>query len=350
MATTYDYNEYAWELHNQGVIPIKFIYNYAMHSMPDIFEALFDAAQVNLNEVCPTENINIAPARFYFFDRESVNAYARYSKKHGYYTIEIYRGTIDALYDLFCTNLAILEDARLADYKQFNAILEGDKFSVSLSYMMMQSATMFTYYHELAHLIQYSNQNSQATATSNPVASIQESYSVDTQSDFLLMDHIVEFDADWHGANIIANHVIDFWREMGAEKTNENLKNLAVSSIVGCLGYIMLLLNDFDKDIYYKEKLHPHPLIRINWIIGVIVDRIGEFLTQFGPKDLVNESLRVLDIYFEHLGKGTIQNKFIEPLNSEYPNIIAYIDEIIQAAESVPFLAVNTVHKPPIVP
>ena len=116
--------------------------------------------------------------------------------------------------------------------------------------------------------------------------------------------------------------------------------------MVSIMGYITLLWG-FDNNLYYREHSHPHPLIRIFWILTVVADRVQAIQPNIDQRALITEAMRVLDIYYRHLGQVGVQEKLIDPLRQHYPRIMAYAGEIINQSQAVPFLASNTVHKRP---
>lgn len=337
---TYDYHSVVSELVQRRITPARQVFLYEQHRLAQSYEQFFQFAQVNLSEVCRSKNYNIDPARFYYPNGSDVNACAIFDQ--GYYIIEVNRGTLEQLFALFCDNNPIHIDAELADYQRLNEILEAKPHNVSLCYLLYQNATLFTYYHELGHLIQYSNEIN-GLATAPLTKSIQEHYMASASAAFDPLDHVVEYDADLHGANSIAFHIIDLWERLGPNKTEENLRKLTVTSMVSVLGYITLLW-DFG-DLYYEEHDHPHPLIRIAWILTVVVDRIKAYEPTIDQRGLIVEALHVLNVYYRHLGQGNVQDKLINPFMQHHTEIMAYAHKVMQQAQAVPYLASNTVHR-----
>ncbi|WP_077923897.1 hypothetical protein [Spirosoma sp. 209] len=317
-------------------------YFYFKHNLAVVFDQLFQFGQENLSEVCLREGYNIEPARFYFCDDAEVNALA--SRTNGHSTIEINRGTVEQLWDVFC-HRSILQDPELADYKALNDFYEQPPHNISIGYIMLQSALLFTFYHELGHLVQFANQTSAA-------ASLDERNMAAGTRPFEFWYHIVEYDADQHGAQQSAAHVIDFWSKLPEEeRTNENLSRLIVVTLVGILGFYMMLLDDPETELYFYERTHPHPLIRLQWIYASLLDRISSNLSEVNVDNsaVLAETLRILDVYFRHRNMGNIRARFHEPLFQNYQWIMSYIAHVLATASGPQYdhLITNTIHRRP---
>lgn len=332
----YSYNEITSELITNSVISDKDVYDFSTYQYPSVFSNLFQFCQENLTERCA--DYNIQPAKFYFTNHFSTNAQASFS--NGYYLIKVDMGGIHRRYELFCKN-DILNDSELAYFKRFNTILRRES-NVGLDHLMFQYSTLFTYYHELGHLIQFANRN-EGNIIKN------EEYNQNNETNFNILNHIIEYDADQHAGNRIAFHVIYFWQSLiKKNRTNYNLKNLIVAALVAIMGYICLLWKSSKTTIYFNKNDHPHPLIRMFWIMATIVDtaRINMPSTfHLSQREIIDETLKVLNIYSTRIDSVNIKTLIIEPLRENYLFIKAYSNHILRLAEHYDFLAINTVHQ-----
>ena len=338
----YSYTDIVRALVLNRIIEPADAYFYFKHNLAVVFDQLFLFGQENLSEVCLRDGYNIEPARFHFPDDARINALA--SRTNGHSTIEINRGTVEQLWNVFC-HRSILHDPELADYKILNDFYEQPPHNISVSYMMLQSALLFTFYHELGHLVQFTNRTS-------ATASIEERNMAAGTRPFDFGHHIREYDADQHGAQQSAAHVIEFWSKLPKEeRTEENLSRLIVITLVGILGFYMMLLADPETELYFYERSHPHPLIRLQWIYTSLLDRISINIpgVKLDASAVIAETLRVLDVYFKHKGMGNIQDRFREPLSQNYDQIMAYIAHVIETAggPGYDYLVTNTIHRRP---
>ena len=135
----------------------------------------------------------------------------------------------------------------------------------SLEFLMFQASTIFTFYHEFAHLVQYKGK----------VFSINEHSFDDTYS---FEKHVFEYDADLNGCQFVSVYFQQFFqeqipREHQTENNYKRLMYLGISSIV--ITQLLFLYGkiypfqpqNLDTDFYTRKKSHPHTLVRAKYII-----------------------------------------------------------------------------------
>jgi hypothetical protein len=329
----YDYNQVIQELMDQEAVPDNEICKFEFFMIADVFQNYFQFCQEHLSETCLGFGYPIQPARMYFASFHSVNAGAR--RGQNYSIIKVHMGSIQNLHDLF-SGESLLEDPRLSEYREFDQLLRATQ-TPPFEFLLFQTGTLFTYYHELGHLIQVGN-------AGHSLAETSEQYSAEEEAVFDPHKHILEFDADQFAANQLAQHVIHFIGKFGALGQEEaTLKKLVVNFLVGVMGYIIFLWATFNEDIYYDRFKHPHPVIRILWIVPIIIETVKIKFPQIDSKALLGETMRVLDIYLENKGEGQIRDRFIDRIYDEYDHIMGYAAEMMSAAQAIPYLCVNTV-------
>lgn len=240
----------------------------------------------------------------YFTNDSRVNALAGHGQI--YYVIKINMGVLHELYSLFYFN-DILDDPELLEYQEFGNFLENslnEQTRVPLSFLMAQNGTLFTYYHELGHLIQFSQKGAGKAMQS-------EQYTDEDKDKFDPLKHIEEFDADQHGASSLAFHIYDLFQKLPEPaRTEEIMKKLIIVSLVGTMGYIFFLWKSINRDMYYDKSTHPHPLIRIAWISANIIDVIQKnIFPNLDQREILDETFKILDIYLDRKGKGDKKNQ-----------------------------------------
>ncbi|MVM40842.1 hypothetical protein GO730_29340 [Spirosoma sp. HMF3257] len=333
MMATYDYYDIVGELISNKVIPKGDEFDFEMSPTSLNYSRYFQFCQENLSERC--NDYNIQPAKFYF--RESFEVNARAGFKNKYYVIAVNKGTIHTLYDFFYNQNNIFEESELADFNQLNAILD-----VPVGYFMYQSATLFTYYHELGHLIQFSNIIHNEVI---PELWLNEQYD-NSVDNFDFTKHIYEFDADVHAANSVCFHPIDLWSNLDDEyKTLGNLEKILSLTLASVFSYFMFLMKNKNEEIYYNKYTHPHPLIRITYILTAFIDVAKIYYPTISQQNVINDVFKVTTILFK---KSKVENIIIEyqdKLFKEYQNITDYISLILEKIKDDPTLVVNTVHK-----
>ena len=167
--------------------------------------------------------------------------------------------------------------------------------TVDLGYLMFQSATLFTYYHELGHLIQYRK------------LSDFEQFENSFSDDFNLIKNINELDADLNGVGNMLFHIIEYFEDL-ENKINskiliENLISISLSSLL----ISRLLIEDFDQNstlskIYFKEKSHPHSLVRIIYMFDHLLINIQQNLPNIfvDYKAILENSFTLTKVYFQN--------------------------------------------------
>jgi hypothetical protein len=140
-------------------IDVSKAYKYYDHPLSSEFNAYFHYCQKGLSVISSPEGVNIEPSRFYFIDSGEVNAKA-FPRKNGYFRISINRGTVEKIYNLFCGYNSVLDDPELIEYKNLNIFFNQYSYQQSLDYITFQHSVLFIFFHELRHLIQFSNYES----------------------------------------------------------------------------------------------------------------------------------------------------------------------------------------------
>lgn len=299
------------------------IYNYIDSPSMQEFEDLYQFAQENLRNYC--DEYEIQPSYFHYVDKLSVNA--RAGKFNSHYIIGINKGTIVELHKLFIQNNIFNKNENLKQYLVLENILD-----VPISVLMYQLATQFTFYHELGHLIQKST-------------SLFQGMSEEYQKPFSLEKHLLEFDSDLHAANHIAFHVRQYLDKIdNSNKTKENIEKLISTSIASIYCYFTLLFQSFNENIYYLENTHPHPIIRISYILPTFIDVLAKHFS-INQANVLNEGLMISKEIFIKSHQGELIGSYENILFTELENIQQYIKKMVDGADKLPFLAVNKVHK-----
>lgn len=145
----YNYLKIIEELREKAKVHSDDIFEYQFSSLSEVFERYFQFCQENLSE--ESSEYKIQPAKFYYRNQYEVNA--RAVVQNDYFIIGINMGTIKTLYDIFYEHNDIFDSSDILSDK-YNKLAE--QFDVPIGYLMFQSAILFTFYHERAHLIQKS--------------------------------------------------------------------------------------------------------------------------------------------------------------------------------------------------
>jgi len=130
-------------------------------------------------------------------------------------------------------------------------------------YLIYQFATVFTHYHELAHLFQFRNGEAGAATF--------ERYNLTEGKEFDQLAHAMEIDADIFAAEHMNAHLFKFWNAIpNDKKTKESLEAWMSLQLVSIF-ILFFELSDGWHEWYTLNYDHPNPLIRVCYILDVLV-------------------------------------------------------------------------------
>jgi len=313
--------------YNAG-IPYSEIFDYRDGEKALLFDRYNSFCQTNLTG--HSTEFEIQPALFYYSPDQRINARAK--QRNGYFLIEVFAGLVIKLYDHFYeTNRAFEIDKVLRE--NYAPLLPSD---TPPGYLMYQAAIQFTYYHERAHLIQRSPLLSQA---------LDEEYAHGTSTMFDFSRHLLEFDADMHAAHFVCFHMIDYWKKLPVEKQTlsaiTSLLALAASSIFT----FFVFLEGGETPIYYQDKRHPHPVVRISYVIDILSAVAEQNLAGTGLKagDVLKEAFDISERMAIANGRTNPIYRYAALFKAEHKNITDYIQVLIDESEKVANLVKNRV-------
>jgi hypothetical protein len=331
MTLKHDYYAVAKELMNNVGIPSDEIFYFDGTPLETVFSLYFQFCQENLE--IASEHFGIKPAKIFIRNNTSVNAFA--SHRNNYFIIGVNSGTLVNLYCFFDSKAELFETGSLSFLSPLNAALT-ETLDAPIFYLMQQICNQFTYYHELGHLIQRSSLLS---------SSIEEKYFA-ASSTYSQQKHVYELDADLYGAEHIAFHLLEFWKKQSVEqRTGENLSYLISIGAAAIFSYFLKLMEGYS-EIYYAEHSHPHPLVRILYVIDCFIQTIeGNLQGQFkiNSNQVLQTSFRIMDEMFKADGSNII-TQFVQTFWQEKDRIKSFVDnEIIALVPTMPELAYNRV-------
>jgi hypothetical protein len=137
------------------------------------------------------------------------------------------------------------------------------KEDVPADYLIYQFTTVFTFYHELAHLFQFKKGNGGAAHF--------ERYNLYEGKDFDKLAHAMEIDADIFAAEHMTSHVFQFWNALPDEKrTKESLEAMISLTLLSSFILFFELSQGWQK-WYTLDYDHPNPLIRVSYILDALI-------------------------------------------------------------------------------
>ncbi|TSJ47609.1 hypothetical protein [Fluviicola chungangensis] len=249
----------------------------------ELFRLFFVFCQDNLDK--NGKKFGMPNALFCFERNNGLNAWACRHK-------DMY---IISMYDMYFQTLKrrIIDENRLVETldfeKKYGRLLSV--ITVRIEDLIFHSSTLFTYYHELAHLIQYKSKESEMKFES------------DDDSSFSLLNHIYEFDADLNGSQFVCFHLLDYIINSNIvdDKLVEQLLSIGLASIL----ITRLILEDYKDDskvepIYFREKSHPHTVVRAVYILNHMVYTAKNNLqySHLNDKNILQDCFSIVSDFF----------------------------------------------------
>lgn len=200
-----------------------------------------------------------------------------------------------------------MENPALQKYFQTKYPDTISKFDNPPGLMAFQICTQFTYYHELAHLFQFTSHADNL--------SIQERNDESEKDNFLKIDHVLEINADTYTSICEATHIEQY---IGRIFKNEvTFQNACETYIFFCCCLFPYTLG-FSKNanpVYLDQHTHPHSFLRLlNCILNIIqhVEKSQYFKDRGIDFTGINLFLTVINTYEELEREGIFKTNISE--------------------------------------
>jgi hypothetical protein len=269
-------------------------------------------------------DFDISPARFYYNTNTTLNGLAW--KCEDYYLVEIFKGSIFHLHQFFLSKEEKFTDKSLKHFKELT-----QQKNVTPGFFLFQIGTLYFLYHEVGHLVQRKGKD----------LNILEYAQEKCEGEEVPIRHVRELDADWFSAHCLAMHVKEFAESNeGNEINSEVLQEIAAL----CLAAIYMYFIDRSEqhpEIYYEEKCHPHPLVRLCYMAIFFLENLAANLShEINQGIILNRSIEYSELLMKE-GDKNIVKEFSKALLENLDKIENYIKQIMKNSENYPFLCVN---------
>jgi len=254
----------------------------------------------------------IEPNFFFFKNNININASAYITEKNTLTSINI--GTILKLKSTFLDNEELTNEIFGESIQTINRILIEKESSVME--FMYYSALIFLMNHEIGHLIQNNGESEKH---------INES--IDETEDFNIKNHIYEVDSDIFASMKLTQDIHQVWIKFDEKyRTDEFLCDL-ISLASSAIGIFKIFNFNAKKEIYYKEKSHPHIAIRFMIIQENIVNYIShirnsEISEEYKDKMMLNSFALIETLNKFH--KDSFFDNFTKIVNEHSDEIEKY--------------------------
>ena len=196
--------------------------------------------------------------------------------------------------------------------------------------------SFFIFFHEYAHLIQH--QNSDKAYHLKKFENYRDNY----KTSYSEPSHLMEIDADLFAAQWLSIFILENWISFPA-----SLKEIIPIQIILALGSASIFLLFFELNnrgwpsMYFFDYKHPHPTIRMTYIIDLIVRFTIERLPQEASHEfLMNQSLETARQLLNSENKDAFRG-YQEHCSKGKNEIHEYINKLGAARKNYPFLIKN---------
>jgi len=271
-----------------GIIHKSDIFDYRETPFEVLFENYYFFCRENLNNCMKT--YGISPCIFIFNNYQIENAKAEFY--NNCFSIQINFGLFKK-----CI-LSYMKNAKLDEYlsnKYSNLLIDFDN---PLSTLAFQVSTQFTYYHELAHLIQFSK--------------VREQFSFQERNDsedlFDIEKQSLEINADTFASIAIASHIQQYIKKSFEKNINQEKFELTIILISSCLLNYLASFCDDVIDFNLKKNAHPHPFLRLLAINLNILNYIkqSELFLENQIKINIKNLIKQIFYFYQDLEKNKI--------------------------------------------
>lgn len=273
---------------------------------------------------------SIKPARLYFNTDTRINGLAYKSKDH--FLVELFKGTFYQLFDYYTSREDVFHQPQFKKYKDLM-----DKKDLSCSYILFQFVMLYIFYHEVAHLIQRTDDDPDYLEfVTGPVLGNSSKER-----------HMREHDADWFAASQMAFHVVESVNTGTTENPVIDPDELATATELALAGIYLyyIRLAEGKPDLYFAEKSHPHPAVRISYLIIYLLETLpANVSAQIDQKAILTSAIRLAEALLIEPGKNIVED-FSVGILKRIDEIEAYIKEIRHNSEAYPHLALKKIKK-----
>lgn len=286
------------------------IFSYDETPYEQQFHSFYDFCRKNLDINSQVYSLN--PNIFVYLNNFSVNAKA--GIKNNYYIIGINSGLM--IWGI--QNLLMNEELNNFINNRFPGLL--NYFDNSLDVLSFQLATQFTYYHELAHLIQLNNGEENLF-----------NERIEFGCDYNVNKHWLELNADTFSAIAIASHIQQYLFNQIANDLDSEKANDCIIVFGTCLFSYIMSFASSSENIYFFDKTHPHPVIRVLNILMTLIHYLNQS-PKFTDRDISFSYKQIIDSILnlhqsledENIVNDGVYQNLIESL-ARVPEIITYL-------------------------
>lgn len=300
--------------------------NYFGYDNEELYDSYFQFCQSRL------DSINLLKHRVLFYystQTDKVMACVDHGKSPK--LLAVTKGTVGQLNHIFSGTIDIFNSN--SELKNWFGDLSIN-LKIPIGSLMYQCSTAFIFRHELTHLIQRENKR----------INLAEEDHHDVASNGIFKYQIRELDADTSGAFFVCAQLLSYFKTLDVDmRSNANLEKLLTIGISSIFVYLLLFCKD-NIEIYYNENRHPHPIVRLSYIVDnfilFAVRNLKRSLT-INSLMIINNCLNVSEIINVKIFNSEIVQNISDIFAIEKENIKSHILNLLNASLELPELEMN---------
>ncbi len=204
-------------------------------------------------------------------------------------------------------------------------------------YLIYQFATIFTFYHEFAHLLQSKREEQNAAHF--------ERYNLAKGPQFDKLAHAMEIDADIFAAEHMNAHVFQYWNALPEKRRTKEALEVLMSLCILSSFILFFELSDGWQEWYTLDHDHPNSLIRVCYIHDVLYQTSKANESKIGfeidSKSVLDDALLMADHFLAN-AEGRGLDSFVNVFSNHSAEIQKYINgEMFPFMDNVQFLNCN---------
>lgn len=306
--------------------PLDF-YEYGDFPLAHEFEGLYNFGQ----EFLERTDVDFPLQNAYVFFNNAVNINAAARTEGEYQLVEIFKGAVFGLYKLFDELQSPLSRP---EFHSFTAATQHAR--IPPHYFLFQICTLYSLYHEVGHLIQHKRAKAEEMYIEFSDENCADVREVDTR-------HAKEMDADWFAASQLGGHLLEYGRGHGKDVSADTVGVLASLAVAGIFLYQMKQVSGLN--IYFREQTHPHPIVRVCYMIVYILENLqGNAAFEIDQQEVLSRALSMCIRLYEITEDASVE-EFGADVFGHLDDVQEYVRHMQHTASGIPNLCVNTLPK-----
>ena len=235
--------------------------------------------------------------------------------------------------------------------KEFEDLIDFEsRLDDKLGDLLYHFIMYFTFYHELGHLVKWAMEKNETDEKSEETDEKSEEIDeklIHKKNKEAFYDHCLEIDADTFASNYLNSHMIQYLNNNYSEELNSKDANAFLSLVLSSIFVYCFTFNKYQNGIYYDENSHPHPVIRLFNVLGIILGHFSERMKQVNEKievdkkEVMENTFKMAEILVNHFYEENAYPDFKEKIEQEVKEIFAYLQTLKQTISKDEKFAIN---------